>query len=179
MSVTRATSIVLLLFVGGCFGGCSKKQHPLFDVAYANEWTFSIDGPVSGFVVVINTSDQPLTIDGIEATSVISDRAPSISVSTKQNTSHVLAPGAAIGALSGITASVFSSSKLVPEPIADKVDLLAIGLKNMHAGTYDVESSTTIRINGTSVELPITIHHIDSHDIHADATSARRVSVYR
>lgn len=57
-----------------------------FDVAYPAEWRFSVAGPVSGFVLVVNKRPNPLALSSFQVSS-ISDDHPTATV-------RITSPGA-------------------------------------------------------------------------------------
>jgi hypothetical protein len=155
---------------------------PAFDVAYPMEWRFSVAGPVSGFILIVNTGPSPLSLSSFQI-SAISDDHPTATVRITSGiaSSTVLQPDTAGGALSGLSQNLFIGSGLVMENWAERTsDFLSIEIQNAPAGDYDINVNLAISLDGKTVALPTIVHMVDAGGtIFADPLVGRRVQVFR
>ncbi len=154
---------------------------PAYDIAYPTEWTFSVSGPATAFILIVNTGPSPLSLSTFQVTSV-SDNHPdaTVRVTAGNGTNSVLQPHTAGGELSGLSQNLLLGTGLVTEQWVDKTSrLLSIELLNAPAGTYDIAVSITVSLDGREVAIPTKIHHVPGPIIYLDPQVGRRVSVFR
>jgi len=154
---------------------------PVYDVAFPEEWKFSIEGPISGYLLIINTSPNPLDLSTFEIVSVVDDHPTLNTVITAPTAfNQQLGPGWAAGSLSGLSQDVLVDSGIVTEGNFYPDDnFLTLGFENMPAGTYDFTVTLTLAVEGHEVAMPMVIHHIDDAAIWADPQVGKRVTVYQ
>lgn len=164
-------------FVAIALIGC-KKPTPVCDVVYVNEWRFSVAGPVSGFLQVVNTGGAPLSVKTLEIVSLTDDHPVAEVRLTSTTIADEIPAGFAGGSLSLLSEALFRP--LVPEPRATRgASYFSIEVADAPAGTYDIQAKARLRVAGASTELPITIHVVPGPEVSADPIAARRVSLYR
>lgn len=154
---------------------------PAFDVVYPAEWQFSVSGPAEGFVMVVNTSQKPLSLATLQVKSV-TDNHPTAEVRAVAPTAPtaVLSPGMAGGQLSGLARDLLVGTGLVAEPRTDtEGSYLSLELADAPPGTYDVTATVTLALDGRDVALPMTIHVVPGPTVFLDPSAGRRVQVYR
>lgn len=174
----RYQSIMLL---AGLVGGCSGNEESSFDLAYPSEWTFSVAGPVSGYLVVVNTGSDPMQLDGLHVDSVTDDHEQAVvQIELKGFAPRTLDPGRASGFLTPLSKTVLVDSGLVPEPrLDDASDYLSIGLLDAPEGTYDVHADVKLSLAHQQVTIPLTIHMVPGPVIYADPAGGKRMSFSR
>lgn len=131
---------------------------PAFDVVYPTEWKINIlDTPITGFLMVVNTSDHNLPLGSMELVSVTDDHPTTLVRITAAPSTASLGPGTAGGYLTPSTATLFAP--LAAEPRQDiEGDYLRLEFIDAVPGTYDIAVTMTLRIDGVTVDLPMTIH---------------------
>lgn len=161
--------------------GCSNSKESAFDLAYPSQWTFSVEGPVSGYLLVVNTGIGPLQLDTLHVDAVTDDHPQAtVQIDTKPFTARKLEPGEAGGQLSLLSKSLLVDSGLVAEPLVDtSSDYLSIGLVDAPEGTYDVHATAKLSIAHQQVTLPFTIHVVPGPTVYADPAGGSRVSFKR
>ncbi|MCE9574542.1 MAG: hypothetical protein K8W52_15445 [Deltaproteobacteria bacterium] len=154
---------------------------PAYDIAYPSQWTFSVSGPATGFVLIANTSSTPLSLSTFQVTSVSDNHPTAVArVTSPSSPGTILQPHTAGGSLSQLSDNLLRGSGLVMESWADRdTNLLSLELLNAPAGTYDVAVSVTVSLDGRDVAIPMTIHVVPGPVIYLDPQVARRVSVFR
>jgi len=160
--------------------GCTDPV-PAFDVVYPAEWKLSVSGPAEGFVMVVNTSQKPLSLATLQVKSV-TDNHPMAEVRAVAPTAptSVLSPGMAGGELSGLARDLLVGPGRVGEPRTDtEASSLALELADAPAGTYDVAATVTLSLDGRDVALPMTLHVVPGPTVYLDPAAGRRVQVYR
>ena len=172
----RTQSIVLGFVIA--LAACSSTDQT-FDVAYASEWKFSVDGPVGGYMLVVNTSNAPLHLDTVQVVSVTDDHpVANVQIVAKPIQPVAIAPGKAVGMLTPLSKAVLVDSGFVQDSwqSTDAHDLLSIGLMNAPKGTYDIHATANLVVVGKPVSLAFTIHVVDDTTVFADPSTAARVS---
>lgn len=157
------------------------RSFPAFDLAYPAEWKFSVAGPTSGFLLVVNTGPSPLNLASFQLRSISDDHSTAEArVTTQGGFNVILQPEQAGGQLSQQSESVLVQSLLVPESrIATDADLMTLELRNAPSGTYDVAATVTLSLDGIEASLPMTIHVVPGPEIFLDPLVGRRDSVFR
>jgi len=155
---------------------------PAFDVAYPSEWRFSVNGTISGYLLIVNTSLNPLDLSTFEVVSISDDHPMAIvRVTAPTAFSEALGPGFAAGELSGLSQDVLVDSGLVTEPNhLTEADFLRLDIEDAPNDTYDIGAEVTLSIDDIAVELPMTIHRVAGpNPVYADPLVGRRVMAYR
>jgi hypothetical protein len=160
-------------------GGADATRSPAFDIAYPDQWKFSINDQIDGFLQIINTSDRSMSTATLAVKSMTDDHPTGSIVIVAAPSSMTIFPGEAGGELSGASEQLFAS--LVTEPRTDLTsDYLSMRLVDFPAGTYDIEATLVITLEGRDVSMPMTIHHLPGNPgVYADPIRGKRISVTR
>jgi hypothetical protein len=151
---------------------------PAFDVAYPDQWKFAVEGPIGGFLEIINTSDQSTTAATLAVKSITDDNPTGRIEVVATPSSLTIFPGEAAGKLSGLSEQLFAS--LVTEPRTNfGSDYLSMKLVGFPQGTYDIEATLVITLNELDVTMPMTIHHVSGPGAFADPLRGKRISIFR
>jgi hypothetical protein len=174
----RSSIVVLAL---GMFSGCSSSEKdPAFDLVYASEWKFSVEGPVSGYLAIVNTGDQPLSLTTLQVKAITDDHPAAAVKITTTPFSTTIPAGQAGGFLTPLSKSVLVDNGLLREKRADtNSDYLSIELANAPQGTYDIKATLELALDGVSAKLPITIHVVPGPTVAADPQAGKRIKLYR
>lgn len=151
-----------------------------FEVAYPDEWRFSVPGPISGYFLAINTSNADLDMNTLELKSLDDDHPTAIVRVTISPSTTLIPPGFVGGALSGLSTQILVNSGLVPESRYDTTsDYLTLAIENAPDAMYDVHVDLVIAIGGIRIPMPMTIHMLPSGSIYANPLAGTRVVVFR
>lgn len=153
---------------------------PAFDVAFPNQWRFSVQGPVGGYLLVINRRAIPLSMESLFVQSIQDDH-PTANVRVMSNTgATTIPPGAAGGSLSLASEMVLVDSGIVTEPRADvDSDYLSLEVLNAPSGTYDIHVMLTLGLDNLDVPMLMTIHVVPGPTVYADPEAGTRTTIYR
>jgi len=175
--------------VGGqCTGGTTDAGvdspdagKPAFDIAYPNEWKFSVAGPISGYLLIINKDVVPLNTSSLVLTSQSDDHPTAVVRVTVTAPDATIAPGSAGGSLSMLSKTVLVDSGLVTEPrVQTSLDFLTLEITNAPVGNYDIHATVIIQLDNINVTMPLTIHIVDDGGtIWADPLVGKRLMLYR
>jgi len=169
----------LALIIAVVAMGCSGKERA-FDVAYSSEWKFSVAGPVSGYLVVVNTSEDPLNLSTLQIKNVSDDHASASLAISVTPSNAIIQPGKAAGFVTPLSQKVLLDSGIVKEPrVETSSDLLNIEILNFTDGTYDFHATAEMSLDGVTTALPLTIHVVPGPEIYADPMIGKRVAVSR
>lgn len=145
-----------------------------YDVAYPDQWRFSIEGPISGYLVLVNTGTAPLNTASLVIESLTDDNADAVVRVAVASATQVIEPGQASGALSGISRALLVGSGLVTEPIVDpSPDYLTLEVSNGPAADATIHASIVLALDNVRVTLPMEIAWIPSALPEADADGVR------
>lgn len=169
--------LLLLVALAMSPNGCGDKHSSGdIDIAYSSEWKFSVEGPVSGYVVIVNTTSAPVNLDTLQLTSVTDDNpTANVQIETQKLSGVQVAPGIAGGVLSPVSKNVLVDSGIITEPRDANGDYLTIAVVNAPAGTYDIHASVEMSLEGKSAKLPLTIHMVPGPTIFAEPIAGTRV----
>lgn len=155
----------------------------VFDVAYPKEWKFNIEGPISGYFLIINSGTNPINGNTLELKSLDDDHSTAIVRVDVNPVDAVIAQGTASGSLSGLSNTLLVGTGLVSEArVNTDVNYLTLGVQNIPdiaTGMLDINVSLAISIEGIRIALPMKIHVVPFDGIYADPISADRLPVYR
>ncbi len=151
-----------------------------FDIAYPNEWRFSVAGPISGYFLAINTSAADLNMSSLELKSIEDDH-PTAIVRINVTPSPTLIPTGQVGGhLTPLSEQTLIGTGLVTEPRADTMsDYLSLAIENAPDGMYDIAVDLVIAIDDVRIAMPITIHMVPLTVVFADPLIGKRIAVYR
>jgi len=151
-----------------------------FDIAFPNEWRFSVAGPIRGYFLAINTSNADLDMNTLELKSIDDDHPTAIVRVTVIPSPTLIPPGRVGGALSGLSAQLLVDSGLVTEPRSDTTsDYLTLAVENAPDGTYDINVDLVIALDGIRIPMPMTIHVVPFTVIYAVPLVGTRIAIYR
>lgn len=164
---------------GDLSGTCAAAA---FDVAFVDEWRFSIAAPAipGGVIQIINTSGAPLSLSTLAVTVTDDHPTAQVGVTLSQDAgvrAMSLAPGTATQAVT------LPGAPLATEPVADSRDVFSFdlsGLTGALTSTFDIKATVTVTLDGASVALPMTLHMVSGLDpvIVADAEGGARVAAF-
>lgn len=153
---------------------------PVFDVAYAREWRFSISAPaVGGFALIVNTGSTAFELDDLRVVSVTDDHADAVVQVAPDDLVARLEPGNAAYASAEVV------SNLVPETRRSGDESIWLSIENLPGGplqsTFDINASVTMALGDAHVVLPVTFLMVSGLDpvVVADAESGARKSAFR
>jgi hypothetical protein len=153
---------------------------PAFDVAYPHEWKFSVAGPISGYVVIINTSDAPLSTSSLALKSITDDHPTAVVRVTVTEYDATIAVGKAGGLLSIMSRMILVDSGKVPEPRVETMsDYLTLEIGNAPEGTYDIQAMLTLSLDNVDIPMPMTIHMVPGPEVWANPLAGKRVMLTR
>lgn len=170
------TVIGLMLLVST---SCSSKE-PAYDLAYASEWNFSVEGPVGGFLLVVNTSNRALDLTSFQVTSVTDDHSTAKVQVEAKPVSGTLPPRNVAGFVTPVSEAVLVGGGTVPEQRVDtRTDFLSIAISDAPPGVYDIRATVEVKLDGITTRLPLVIHHREGPTIYVDPVAGRRINVQR
>jgi len=165
---------------GGFDAGIDAPGVHVFDIAYPNEWRFSVAGPISGYFLAINTNNVALDMTTLELKSIDDDHPSAIVRVTVTPSPTVIEPATVGGALTPLSRQVLLDSGLVTEPRSDTAsDYLTLEIENAPNGTYDINVDLIIAIDSIRIPMPMTIHMVPLTTVFADPLIGKRKAIYR
>jgi hypothetical protein len=151
-----------------------------FDIAYPDEWKFSVAGPISGYMLIVNTSVTPLNTSSLVLKSISDDHPTALVRINVNGYDATISPGEAGGSLSMLSKSVLVDSGLVTETRSQTTsDYLTLEVGNAPSGTYDIHATLVLSLDNLDVTMPMTIHILPGPDVWADPEVGKRLKLYR
>jgi hypothetical protein len=148
-----------------------------YDIGYVNDLTFTTSTTaVSHMLLVINRGSTALQLSTVSVKDVGDDNTSvAWSFAKKTDSTVMLRPGRAAGALSPLARETLVTSGLVPEPIDDQLlDFEMAFAAPAPLGTA-VHGQAVITINGVDITVPFVIHVGDQPGLMFN--DAKRISV--
>ncbi|MCW5806619.1 MAG: hypothetical protein KIT31_29920 [Deltaproteobacteria bacterium] len=160
--------------------GVDAPRTPAFDVAFPKAWRFSVAGPISGYLLVINRGVTPLSMTSLNLVSITDDHPTAFARVTASPSKESISPGLAGGALSGLSQNILVDTGLVTETrTATTADYLSLEISNFPQGTYDIHVELKLELDGLTFTMPMTVHVVPAPTILADPLVGTRVTVFR
>jgi hypothetical protein len=153
----------------------------VFDVAYPKEWKFSVEGPISGYFLIVNTSATPINSNTLELKSIDDDHPTAIVRVTVNPGTTQITQARASGSLSGLSQQLLVGSGLVTETRVDTThDYLTLEIQNIPTANVDIAVALEISISGIRIAMPMTIHVVDKlPTVYADPMIGERKQVFQ
>lgn len=161
--------------------GVDAAGLPAFDVAYPEEWRFSVAGPATAFLLVVNTGPSPLSLSTFQVASISDNHETAVvRVTSPVSFTDVLQPNTAGGQLTAASQQLLVGNGLVTEPVtAPDADLLSLELINAPPGTYDIAVNLSVELDGVVAAMPMTIHVVPGPIVYLDPLVGRRTMWFR
>lgn len=151
-----------------------------FDVVYPREWRFSVSGPVSGYLLIVNRGPVALSTNTLQVKSISDDHPIAIVRVNATIPSTFIPSGEAGGKLSPASTAVLVDSGLTTETRTDiDTDYLTLEVDNAPAGTYDINVMLVLGLDNLDAPMPMVIHVVPGPVIYANPEVGNRVTVYR
>lgn len=153
---------------------------PAFDVAYPHEWRFSVEGPVGGYLLVINTSSTPLNTSSLALKSIEDDHPSAVVRVTVTGYDATLSPGQAGGYVSMLSRLMLVDSGLVSESrVETDSNYLTLEIGNAPAGSYAIQAMVVLSLDNVDVPMPMTINIVEGPDVWANPLNGKRLKLSR
>lgn len=153
---------------------------PAFDVVYPREWKFSVSGPISGYLLIVNRERTALSTNTLQVKSISDDNPVAIVRVTAPVPNTFIPSGEAGGKLSPVSKAVLVDSGLATEPRTDvDTDYLTLEVDNAPSGTYDIQVALVLQLDNLDAPMPMLIHIVPGPVIYADPLVGERVTAYR
>ena len=155
---------------------------PAFDVAYPNEWRFSVVDPVPLSIMFINTNtdEVPLSMSTLKVKSLEDDHPIAFVRIVTTPSAALIGPGLAGGKVSLVANPIFFGSGLVTEARTDESSSYGtIEIQDAPQGTYDILVTAVLQLSGLDVPLSMTVHMVtDGETIFAEPEAGTRETVF-
>lgn len=163
---------------GFCALGGMDGATPAFDIAYPNVWRRTVVDQLPFDLMVINTSDAPISMSSLAIKS-ISDNHPTATVRlVKMPAGTMVPPHKAGGFIVPLAEPILVGSGLVPEVRADtNSSYLEYEIIDAPVGTYDIVTDAIMTLDSSDFFLHFTIHMVEGQTIYADPEAGFRLSV--
>jgi hypothetical protein len=149
-----------------------------FDFAFASEWTFSVNGPVDGWLLVVNTGSIGFDASTLEVRKVSDDHPTAVVLVHAHPSTGIILPDRAGGELSLLSASLLVDSGLVTEQRVDTdSSYLDLEFVDAPAGQYDIHAEVTVALLDRELTLPLVVHRVPGPVVYADPQQAMRLPV--
>lgn len=151
----------------------------VFDVAYPEEWKFSVSGPISGYLLIVNAKGTALDTSTLEVRSISDDHPTAIVRVTANPVIATIATARAGGFVTPFSKTLLVDSGMVPEArVETNSDYLTLEIQDAPPGTYDINVNLVIGLDNIAIPLPMKIHMVPGPSVYADPTVGKRVLVF-